>query len=296
VFVDVDPHTLNASEDDLVRRVTPRTKAVFAVHVLGNCTGMTRLLDLAREHGLLVLEDTCESLGTTHAGRWLGTLGDLGTYSFYYSHHITTGEGGMVVCGSLEDVDLLRSLRAHGWSRDLSNRSAVEQEFSDVDPRFLFVHCGYNLRPLDLQAAIGLRQLARLPEMNETRRSNRARLIQALLDHPRWDGRLLFPEASCGTSPAWFGFACLLSPSFGVSKAAYLSHLTQSGVENRPIISGNFTRQPALRRHGIVCDPASYPGAEAIDRRGFFIGLHTEPLSDALVEQLAGILLAPIER
>jgi CDP-6-deoxy-D-xylo-4-hexulose-3-dehydrase len=293
VFVDVDPRTLNADPADLERRVTPKTRAIVAVHVLGNSTPIPALHALAERHGLLLIEDTCESLGSTFEGRVLGTLGDFGTYSFYFSHHITTGEGGMVVCRTQADADLLRSLRAHGWSRDLSNRAAVEQQHADVDPRFLFVHAGYNVRPLDLQAAIGQVQLARLTAMNETRNRNRERLIAALRGHPRWDGRFEFTEASPETAPAWFGFTCLLSPHFRASKGAFLAHLTASGVENRPVISGNFTRQPALRDQGIVCTPADYPGAESIDRWGFFIGIHTEVLSDELVGMLAGILLAP---
>jgi CDP-6-deoxy-D-xylo-4-hexulose-3-dehydrase len=295
VFVDVDPRTLNADVEDLGRRITAKTRAMVAVHVLGNSTALPALLALAERHDLLLIEDTCESLGTTFDGRVLGALGDFGTFSFYFSHHITTGEGGMVVCRTLEDVDLLRSLRAHGWSRDLSDRAAIERQFDDIDPRFLFVHAGYNVRPLDLQAAIGLVQLARLPSMNETRNRNRERLIAALVGHPRWDGRFQFTEASPGTIPAWFGFACLLSPSFRASKSAFLAHLTKSGVENRPIISGNFTRQPGLRRQGIVCDPAAYPGAETVDRQGFFIGIHTEMLSDDLIGLLADILLAPVD-
>ena len=294
VFVDVDPRTLNVDVNDLERRITSRTRAIFAVHVLGNSAPMAPMVDIAREHGLLLIEDTCESLGSTSGGQWLGSFGDFGTYSFYYSHHITTGEGGMVVCQTLEDVDLLRSLRSHGWSRDLSNRQEVEQQFSDVDPRFLFVHSGYNLRPLELQAAIGLCQLARLGAMNETRHRNRERLMRALHDHELWDGRFEFPRAADGTTAAWFGFPCLLSASFPVPKSAFLAHLTQSGIENRPIISGNFTRQPALRAHGLVCDPNAYPGAEAVDQRGFFIGIHTEPLPEATIDQLADILLAPV--
>src|SRR5262249_35173767 len=114
--------------------------------------------------------------------------------------------------------------------------------------------------------------------------------------HPRWDGRFRFPEAGEGTAPVWFGFPCLLSSTFCRSKSAFLDHLSRSGVENRPIISGNFLRQPAVRRYGITCDPASYPGAEEIDGRGYFIGIHTERLSDSLIDQLAGILLADISR
>src|SRR5882724_4446714 len=124
VFVDSSPETLNLDMADFRRKITPKTRAVMAVHILGNTAPMAEVLSLVKEHELLLVEDSCESLGTLFQGRHVGTLGDFGSYSFYYSHHITTGEGGMVVCNTLEDWDLLKCLRAHGWSRELSNREA----------------------------------------------------------------------------------------------------------------------------------------------------------------------------
>src|SRR5262249_41066685 len=156
------------------------------------------------------------------------------------------------------------------------------------------LHAGYNVRPLELQAAIGLVQLDRLATANETRNRNRDRMLAALQAHPRWDGRFEILEPGPGIAPAWFGLACLLHTEFACSKDQFLQHLTRVGVENRPTTGGNFTRQPGLRRHGIRCCPEDYPGAEAIHHRGFFIGLHTEPLSDSLVATLADVLLTPI--
>ena len=151
VFVDVDPLTFNTPVSELRRRLTPRVKAVMAVHVLGNSTNMVELQDFVREHGLVLVEDTCEALGSFYypaaavdgqhnKRRFLGTCGDFGTYSFYFSHHITCGEGGMVVCKTEDDFNLLRCLRAHGWTRHLTNRAAVEAEHASVDPRFLFIN------------------------------------------------------------------------------------------------------------------------------------------------------------
>ena len=290
VFVDVDPATLNISIEDLRRRITPLSRAIVAVHILGNSVNTEALQAVAQEHDLFLLEDTCESLGSESYGRPLGTLGDLGTFSFYYSHHITTGEGGAVVCHTQEDADLLRCLRAHGWSRDLSNRRQVEAEHADIDSRFLFVNTGFNVRPLEIQAAFGLQQLERLPSMNATRNRNLARLHAALQAHQRWTGQFSFPAASPGTIPAWFGSPFLLNASLASQKRDYLGYLGANGVETRPIVSGNFIRQPALALLGFDLDPAAYPGAEEIDRRGFFIGVHTEPLADAKIERLADII------
>jgi len=161
VLVDIDPHTLNVDLEKLKSKITSKTKAMVVVHILGNSAPMTSLLKLCADNDLIVIEDTCESLGSKTNGKFLGTLGDFGTFSFYYSHHITTGEGGMVLCHSQEDYDLLKCLRAHGWSREMSNRKELEELHSDVDPRFLFVNVGYNFRPMEIQAAFGLHQLER---------------------------------------------------------------------------------------------------------------------------------------
>ena len=289
VFVDVDPETLNLSIEDLERRITSKTRAIMMIHVLGNSAPIAEAMAIARQHDLIVIEDTCESLGAAAGDRMLGAHGDFGTFSFYYSHHITTGEGGMVVCHTAADADLLRCLRAHGWTRELAGREEVEVASPDIDPRFNFVNLGYNLRPLEVQAAFGIIQLARIREMNRVRNENRHKIIAAMTAHPLWSDQYSFTRASTGTSPAWFGFTLLSSGERDVP--ALLRTLTSRGVENRPVISGNFARQPALRLLGLEIDPRDYPGAEAVHSRGFFIGLHSTPLSDSLVEQLADVLL-----
>ena len=157
VLVDADPMTLNLLIPSL-RSALQRheLKAVMMVHILGNSTHMKELLDLVATHQLQLVEDTCESLGSRYDGRVLGTLGEFGTFSFYFSHHMTTIEGGMVLAKTEADYDLLKCLRAHGWSREQSNRSALESANGHIDPRFLFVNVGYNLRPMEIQAAFGL--------------------------------------------------------------------------------------------------------------------------------------------
>ena len=291
VFVDVDPVTLNADPISLRKCITGRTRGIFAVHVLGNSAPLTDIQQFVKEHDLILIEDTCESLGSTFAGRYLGSMGDFGTFSFYFSHHLTTGEGGMVVCNDPADHDLLLCLRAHGWSRPLSNHKAVERENPAVDPRFLFVNVGYNLRPMEVQAAFGLCQLEKLATMNAHRCDNKARLTASLTAHPRWKIQFSFPVPAKDCEPAWFGFPCLLNPDLERHHRQYLEHLSANGVENRPIVSGNFVRQPALKLFGIEGDPQAFPGAEAINHRGFFIGLHSEKIADSMIERLTNIML-----
>lgn len=291
VFVDVDPMTMNVDLDDLKRRITSNTRAFLAVHVLGNMCDMNTLCGLCDEFKLVLIEDTCESLGSSYKGKTLGTFGAFGSFSFYYSHHITTGEGGMVVCQTQEDADLLRCLRAHGWTRELSNNETIHDLHPRVDPRFMFVNVGYNLRPMEISGAIGKCQLRRLGEMNANRKSNRQRLLGALVANPKWDNQFKFPEAPANADPAWFGFVAILREDLQESLQQYLRFLTEKSVENRPIISGNFVHQPAIKTLGIKTDPRGYPGADYLGTAGFFIGVHTYPLSDAQLDFLSNTML-----
>ncbi len=294
VFVDVDPKTLNTNASLLEAALTPETVGVLLVHALGNSAPMTDIISFVDAHNLIVVEDTCEALGSKYTGGMLGTAGQYGAFSFYYSHHITTGEGGMVVCHEQQDADLLRSLRAHGWSRDDKDRAAVEAKYPEIDPRFLFLRQGYNLRPMEMQAAIGHVQLARLARRNRSRNANHRRIVAALRAHPKWREQLQVPVAASGTKPAWFGLPLLLDDNLTHRRRSYLAYLTDRGVENRPIISGNFLAQPArktLQRYGCEQRPEDFPGAEEVHERGFFIGVHGVLLTDQDVHDLADILL-----
>jgi len=293
VLVDVDPCTLNIDLGAMKKRCTSLTRGFVAVHVLGNCAPMDEVLSFARERELVVIEDTCEGLGVKWRGKMLGSLGDMGTYSFYFSHHMTTGEGGMVVCKTLEDYDLLKCLRAHGWTRELSNRMAIEAKHPEVDPRFAFVNVGYNLRPMEIQAALGLKQIEKLSEMNRCRMENWHALVEALCSHSKWQEQLEFPRAPAGVEPVWFGFPAVFSDKVKLKVRSYLEELSKRGVENRPILSGNFARQPGLKLVGINLDVAEFAGAERLHHRGFFIGMHSQKLGVERIRDLADRLLAP---
>lgn len=291
VFVDVDPRTLNVDVASLKTKTTPRTCGLMAVHILGNCAPMDDVMAHARSQDWIVIEDTCESLGSRYRGKTLGCIGDMGTYSFYFSHHMTTGEGGMVTCQTLEDYDLLKCLRAHGWTRELSNRAEVEARHPEVDPRFMFVNAGFNFRPMEIQAALGIKQLAKLPEMNRARIENRNALITALRAHPKWKDQFEFPEEPEGASAVWFGFPVLFKDA-SVDLRAYLAKLSAAGVENRPIVSGNFARQPGLALFDAATEWKALTGAERVHRSGFFVGLHSRLLTAEEISSVAGRLLS----
>jgi CDP-6-deoxy-D-xylo-4-hexulose-3-dehydrase len=293
VFVDVDVDTMNVDLDDLEARITDKTRGVLAVHVLGSMCDMDRLIKICTERDLLLVEDTCESLGSTYGGKYVGTFGNFGSYSFYFSHHITTGEGGMVVCQTQEDADLVRCLRAHGWTRELSNKDGLHEHYAHIDSRFMFVNVGYNLRPMEISGAIGKCQLLRLDSMNANRKENRERLLRALKTHEKWNDQFRFPSApnKCA-DPAWFGFVAVLRRDLQGRLPTYLEFLTRHKVENRPIISGNFVHQPAIQTLGLSVDPKGYPGSDELGTCGFFIGVHTYRLSDAQISYLADTMLA----
>ena len=296
VLVDVDPETLNLSIPDFERAISERgIKAIMMVHTLGNSTELGEFLDLVERHGLFLIEDTCESLGSTIDGKYLGTIGDFGTFSFYFSHHMTTIEGGMVLAKTTEDVDLLRALRSHGWSREQSRRSEMELENPDIDPRFLFVNIGYNLRPMEIQAAFGLEQLSRLSTMNESRRENVKRIRNAFIGHPDWQGQMDFPRAGRGVDPCWFGFPFLLADS-SVDHRRFTNALMERGVDTRPIVSGNMALQPALKHFDIDLSLGPFEGAQTIHDRGLFIGCHASPLGDHTIELLVNAVLEAYDR
>ncbi len=268
VFVDIDEDTLNMRPESIDEAISDRTRAVMPVHLLGNPVDMDPLMERASAKDLWVIEDTCESLGTEIAGRKVGSFGHFGTFSFYFSHHITTIEGGMVVTDDDGLNDLARSLRAHGWSRDMSTRERLEASSPGIDPRFLFVNVGYNLRPMETQAAFGLVQLERLGEFNERRRENARALGQAL--RPYSDRVRLINEQEGGRS-TWFGFSVIAESA--EQRVALRDHLEARNIATRPIVAGNLALQPAFKDqpHRSVGDLSV---ATRVGERGLFIGNH----------------------
>jgi CDP-4-dehydro-6-deoxyglucose reductase, E1 len=296
VLVDVDPATLNLSIDSLkAALVRYPLKGLMMVHVLGNSTDLSELISLANHQGLVLIEDTCESLGSAFNGKALGTIGDFGTFSFFFSHHMTTIEGGMVVTNRQEDYDLLKCLRAHGWSREQSNREELEAMNREIDPRFLFINVGFNVRPMEIQAAFGLEQLGRLDEMNRNRRMNTTLIRRAFVESPRWREQLLFPVSPPGLDACWFGFPFLVNPSVPLDYRRFTGQLMKLKIDTRPIVSGNMDLQPAVRLFDVERGMSPFSGAQQIHDRGVFIGVHTKPLDVARVEWLVESVLHALE-
>ena len=276
-FVDIDPATLNYDLDALQDAVSDRTRAIMCVNLLGNPNDFARIRAIAAPRNIVVIEDNCESMGATLGGRQTGTFGVMGTFSSFFSHHISTMEGGLVVTDDEELYRVLLTLRAHGWTRNLPRENRLTGTKSDdpFEESFRFVLPGYNLRPLEMSGALGTAQLDKLPGLIAGRRANGALWQDRMANHP-----LFRIQTETGAS-SWFGFSLVLREGAGMTRPEALARLADLGFETRPIVSGNFTKNPVLRLmdhslHG----PMTH--AEDIDRNGFFIGNHHYPIPDAI--------------
>ena len=291
VFVDVNRKDFNINIDDLKRKITNKTKAIMLVHVLGTCSDMLEIMKIAKKKKIQIIEDTCESLGTKFKNRPLGTFGRFGTYSFYYSHQITSGEGGMVVCQNEKDYDILKTLRSHGWSRGTKLHSRYKKKFKNLDSRFLFIGPGYNLRPTDVQAAIANNQFKRLDKFIKIRNNNRQKIINKFHTHKKWNNQFLFVTPEKFVKPSWFGLPIIFNKGNHKNKNIFLKYLTNKGIENRPIISGNFLNQPAVKTLNLKQKAKDFKNSEYVEKKGFFIGLHTKPITNEELKFLVNTFL-----
>jgi len=291
VFVDVELDTFNMSIESLKKKITSRTRAIICVHVLGTSTYMNQIQNLIKNKKILLIEDTCESLGAKFNNKYLGTFGEFGTFSFYYSHQITSGEGGMIVCNNSYNYNILKSLRSHGWSRETNFHSFYKKKFKKMDDRFLFINSGYNLRPTDIQAAIAHNQFKRLNKFITIRNYNRKKIIEKVKNNKKWNNQFYFINHSKMIKPSWFGLPILIKNKFLNKKKKFLDHLTKCGVENRPILSGNFTNQPATKLYNLNSKKLVFANAQKVENLGFFIGLHTKKISNEIAEYISESLL-----
>ena len=283
VFVDINLSTLNMDVAQVKAALSERTRAILAVNLLGAPNDFSQLSQVCADNDLILLEDNCESLGATFDGRQTGTFGALGTFSFFFSHHMSTMEGGMVVTDDRELAEILVSLRAHGWTRELpADNSVYPKQGSEFDDLYRFVLPGYNVRPLEIEAAAGLTQLRKLPKMLEQRRANAAHFVD--LFGARDD---VIIQRPLGDS-SWFGFSLVLAGALTGRRPAVVDALARAGIESRPIVAGDFTKNPVVTRleHRVV---GSLDNAQRIDRDGLFVGNHHFPLTDELAH-LAKVL------
>jgi CDP-6-deoxy-D-xylo-4-hexulose-3-dehydrase len=261
------------------------------VHVLGNSTNIEKIKKIAQRKKIILIEDTCEALGAKFKNKYLGTFGDFGTFSFYYSHQITSGEGGMIVCNNKEDYDLLYSMRSHGWSRNLKSQRKIEKKYPKIDPKFIFVNSGFNLRPTDVAASIGNNQLKRLNKFIKIRNTNSSEIKNALTKSKKWKHQFSFQKINSNVKASLFGFPIFIHKRFLKRKRKFIKFLDKKGIETRPIISGNFLNQPSIKLYQLNKENKKFPEAQKVENLGFFIGLHTKNIKKEILSKLVNILL-----
>jgi CDP-6-deoxy-D-xylo-4-hexulose-3-dehydrase len=288
-FVDIDRCSFNIDLIDLESKITSDCVGICIPHILGADAGIEKIMDLAVTRGLWVVEDTCESLGglvqNSSGNRKLGTLGDFGTYSFFRSHHISTMEGGMLVTNNFDQYILAKSMRAHGWARNIPPSPALGNVESDVwRDQFKFYIPGFNLRPLEMSGSIGLEQLKKLDKFLTLRRLN-AEFFRKKLKSV---GNINLQEQGDGGS--WMAFAFTLTGELKESRDQLVSILESAGVETRPIVTGNFVNQPVMKKIASKVEvDYSYPNAEFVDKAGIMIANHGRDLTTE-ISRIASLL------
>ena len=294
-FIDANPDTLNVNADEVIKKITKKTKVIMLVNVLGISTDIKKITNYAKKRNIIVIEDNCEALGAKFQNKYLGTYGDFGTYSFFYSHQITCGEGGMIVCNNKDDYKILLSLRSHGWSRGKNVYQENAKKYPNLDPRYIFINSGFNLRPTDIQAAIGRNQLKRLNTFKKIRKENKIKIINKLKKDSRWNGQFNFVKYSKKIDASYMVLPILLNEKFKTRKKQFIETIETLGLETRPIISGSFLNQPSAKLYKLNPKNEKFEGAQKIQDLGFVIGLHTVKISNRQINFIVDTLFS-IER
>tara|TARA_B100000900_G_scaffold354533_1_gene323295 strand:- start:4871 stop:6040 length:1170 start_codon:yes stop_codon:yes gene_type:complete len=269
-LVDVSIETYNICPELLEQNITKKSKAIFAVNLLGASCDYNKIVSLCDKHNLILLEDNCESMGASYENKKTGCFGLISTHSTFFSHHMATMEGG--ICCTNDELlsEILRSLRAHGWVRNVKNNDLFYKYFpkpsNQLEEKFHFVLPGFNFRPTEISAAIGIEQILKLDNFISNRRENAEYFIKKLKAVTNISLSL---QTDYGKS-SWFGFGLIAESS--EKRDIILDSLTNAGIEVRPIVSGNMARQPMFS--SLNLDPKSYVNAEIIHSRGFMIGNH----------------------
>ncbi|MDI1461444.1 lipopolysaccharide biosynthesis protein RfbH [Catellatospora sp. KI3] len=291
VFVDVDLRTYNTSVERVAAAIGPKTKAIVLAHTLGNPYAVAEMAQLAEAHDLWLIEDNCDAVGSTYRGEPTGTFGDLSTVSFYPAHHLTMGEGGCVLTSNLKVAKIVESVR--DWGRDCwclpgkHNTCMKRFEYqlgslpAGYDHKYTYSHIGYNLKTTDLQAALGLTQLAKLDMFTAARKRNWLRLREQLEGVPH----LILPEPTPDSDPSWFGFVITIDPKAPFKRTQMIEHLENRKIGTRLLFGGNLLRQPAYQ--GIDCRVVGdLTNSDIITEQTFWVGVYPA-LTDEMLSYVA---------
>ena len=265
-FVDVDLRTLNYDLEALEAAISESTKMIMVVNLLGNPNDFDKIDELIEGKGVFLIEDNCESMGATYKGKYTGTLGLMGTFSTFFSHHISTMEGGIVVTDNEELYHILLSLRAHGWTRNLPKENRVSNKNDNwFEESFRFILPGYNVRPLEMSGAIGIEQLKKLPKFLEQRRKNSKLFVELFRDHKD------FIIQKDTDNSSWFGFSLIIKPTSKLIREEVVEKLQKKNIDCRPIVTGNFTRNEVMKFFDYEIHE-KLKNSDLLHDNGFFVG------------------------
>ena len=292
VFVDCDKNNLNIDIKDLEKKISKRTKCLILVHVLGHCTNMDKIMKIVKKNKLILIEDNCEGLGTKYKNKFLGTFGDFSTTSFYSSHQIAAGEGGVICCKDPKDNQIINSLRSHGWFREnIKLQNSIYKKYfkKNLDSKFTFYNSGYNLRPTEVSAAIAISQLKKIEKIKKIRMSNYKQIKKMIKGDKKLSKYLYLIDENKSISECWLSF---ITKDYEKVKD-YLNYLYKLGVECRPIITGDFSQQPVFRKYAIK-KSKFYRNSRYIHNHGFYIGLHSKIIENKEIMYLKKSFLSSL--
>ena len=282
-FVDIDLDTLNYDLDALESAITVNTKMIMAVNLLGNPNDFDVINGFIKDKDIFIFEDNCESMGAEYKGKQTGVFGVVSTFSTFFSHHIATMEGGFVATDNEELYHVLLSLRAHGWTRDLPKKNYVANKSDDwFEESFKFVLPGYNVRPVEMSGAIGIEQLKKLPSFLKQRRKNAKLFVKLFEYHPDF---IIQKDID---SSSWFGFSLIIKPSSKLSRKDITNKLKENNIDCRPIVTGNFTRNKAMKYFNYEIHQ-ELTNADYLHKNGFFVG-NSQINLDKEVKTLFGLI------
>jgi len=267
-LIDIDPETLNFDLEDLKRNITKDTRGIFIVHLLGNMGDMQGLKEICTEKNLVLMEDCCEALGSKFADQPAGTFGLASSFSFFFSHHLVTMEGGMILTNDKEFAKKCRLLRAHGWEREINSSVGVSSD--GIDQRFKFVTWGFNVRPTEIQAGFGIEQIKKMDLFEVARDKNAKVLNDCILRNRKFLSTMKVQEqVKC----SWFAFPIIVNKNAPFARLDFANFLDKNGVETRPVVAGNLAKQPAILHYPEISFDV-LEGADLIHERGLYIGIH----------------------
>ncbi len=277
-FVDVDLDTLNICPKKVEKAIDKNTVGILAINLLGNPCNFEKLEKIAKKNKLILLEDNCESLGASYKSKFCGTYGIMGSHSLFFSHHLQTMEGGVILTNSKDINDFLKSLRAHGWCRDLPKKNKLYKKSNDkFKDHFVFITPGYSVRPLEIEASVGLVQLKKLDKFMEIRNKN-SEIFKKLFENKTWCK--IQKQERRGQS-SWYGFNLILTGKLKNKRQEIIRKLLKNKIEVRPTMTGNFLNNPVMKFLDYKTN-GTFKNAINIDQNGFFVGNYPKDLNKEL--------------